>query len=73
MTAPCRNTQVKCWGDEYIIGHGGDMIMYTSTVGDHPDEMGDNLPYVDVGTVKAITAAAYQTCAILDDDTVKCW
>ena len=40
--------------------------------------MGDNLEYVDLGTgktVKAITAASggSHACAILQDDTVKCW
>jgi hypothetical protein len=38
--------------------------------------MGDNLDYVDLGTgktVKAITARGGHTCAILQDDTVKCW
>ena len=38
--------------------------------------MGDNLEYVDLGTgktVKAISPGAWHTCAILQDDTVKCW
>jgi hypothetical protein len=41
-----------------------------------PEDMGDNLPTVDLGTglsVKTLVAAQYANCAILDDDTVKCW
>ena len=39
-------------------------------------EMGDALPAVDLGTgrtAKAIAAGDTYTCAILDNDTVKCW
>ena len=38
--------------------------------------MGANLPTVDLGpghTAKAITTGNAHTCAILDDDTLKCW
>ena len=38
--------------------------------------MGDNLPYVDLSsgrTAKLIRTGVSHTCALLDDDTVKCW
>ena len=38
--------------------------------------MGDNLPVVDLGTgktAKQVSVASYHACAILNDDTVKCW
>ena len=38
--------------------------------------MGDALPWVDLGagrTVKAIAPGNRGTCAVLDNDTVKCW
>jgi alpha-tubulin suppressor-like RCC1 family protein len=64
---------VKCWGynkfGEFGYGH-------TDTLGDNPGEMGDNLPVVDLGTGKTATAISlsdWHTCALLDDDTVKCW
>jgi len=64
---------VKCWG---FNGSGqlglGDVI----NRGTLSDQMGDNLPYVDLGaghTAKLIRAGAYHTCALLDDDSVKCW
>ncbi|GHP08360.1 hypothetical protein PPROV_000709900 [Pycnococcus provasolii] len=65
--------KLKCWGwNEYgRLGYGD-----TTTRGDLPNSMGDNLPYVDVGTgrtVKQISAGELQTCAILDNDKVKCW
>ena len=64
---------VKCWGlnDRGQLGLGN-----TSARGDAPNEMGDNLPEVDLGTgrtAKYVTAGSYHTCAILDDDSVKCW
>ena len=51
-------------------GHGG------TNRGDNANEMGDNLPTVDLGTgktAKQIFCYFKQTCAILNDDTVKCW
>jgi len=64
---------VKCWGWGYWgqLGYGD-----TSTRGDEPNEMGDNLPTVDLGTgktAKQVVAGSSHTCAILNDDTVKCW
>ena len=44
--------------------------------GDDPGEMGDSLPAVDLGTdrtAKALAAGWAHTCALLDDDSVKCW
>ena len=38
--------------------------------------MGDNLPAVNLGTgrmAKAISVGDSHTCAVLDDDSVKCW
>lgn len=65
--------RMKCWGEN---GGGelglGDM----RSRGLDPSEMGDALPFVDLGTgrtAKAIAAGQYTTCALLDDDSVKCW
>lgn len=65
--------RMKCWGEN---GGGelglGDM----QSRGLDPSEMGDALPFVDLGTgrtAKAIAAGQYTTCALLDDDSVKCW
>lgn len=67
------NHQVKCWGDN---GYGQLGVGDLDDRGLLPEQMGDALPYVDLGTdrsVKQITSARYTTCAILDDDSVKCW
>lgn len=64
---------VKCWGkNEY--GQLG--LEDTENRGDEPDEMGDTLKAVQLGserTAVAITAGGNQSCALLDDGTVKCW
>ncbi|EYF02576.1 RCC1 domain-containing protein [Chondromyces apiculatus] len=64
---------VKCWGS----GQGGRLGLGTTTSrGDGPGEMGAALPTVDLGTghtAKAIAVGGFHTCAILDDDSVKCW
>lgn len=67
------NKSVKCWGNNYYgeLGMGD-----TNKRGDGPNEMGDNLPAVDLGTgrtAKALSIKTSSTCAILDNDTLKCW
>jgi alpha-tubulin suppressor-like RCC1 family protein len=67
------NGTVKCWG----YGAYGQTGQGTNTnIGEQPGEMGDALPAIDLGTgrtAKAVTASEYNTCALLDDATVKCW
>ena len=63
---------VKCWGlnDYGQLGYGD-----TNYRGD-ANEMGDNLPTVDLGSgksIKSLVAGFVHTCAVLNDDTVKCW
>ncbi|MFN3202882.1 MAG: fibrinogen-related protein [Bradymonadia bacterium] len=65
--------QVKCWGYNSTgqLGHGD-----TTQRGDHANEMGDNLPYTDLGNgvvAVALTAGQRHSCALLDDGGVKCW
>lgn len=65
--------RVKCWGAN---GGGRLGLGDSETRGDQDGEMGDALPFVDLGTgVKATAvAASYDaTCALLDDGRVKCW
>ena len=64
---------VKCWGDgaNGQLGYGD-----TSTRGNDPGEMGDLLPAIELGTGRtavALTAGFRHTCALLDDESVKCW
>lgn len=67
------NGDVKCWGSGEEGGLGlGD----TENRGDDPGEMGDDLPPVDLGagrTAVDITAGDSYTCAVLDNDELKCW
>ncbi|MFM7271398.1 MAG: InlB B-repeat-containing protein, partial [Actinomycetes bacterium] len=64
--------EVKCWG-----ANGGKLgIGDTANRGDDPGEMGDNLPPVDLGTGRSavkIAVGGDNSCAILDDATLKCW
>jgi alpha-tubulin suppressor-like RCC1 family protein len=65
--------QVKCWGSgaSGVSGYGS-----TATRGDGPGEMGDALPFVQLGTGRLavdITVAFEHACALLDDGSVKCW
>ncbi|MDA8832969.1 putative Ig domain-containing protein, partial [Candidatus Poseidoniales archaeon] len=59
---------VKCWGDDYKgqLGNGGSNSDITS-----PPASAINL---GTGrTAKAITGGEFHFCAILDDDSIKCW
>ncbi|HMQ24886.1 MAG TPA: carboxypeptidase regulatory-like domain-containing protein [Acidimicrobiales bacterium] len=67
------NGQVKCWGENTFgqLGLGDTVIR-----GDAAGEMGDALPAVDLGTGRTATtvvAGNINTCAILDDASLKCW
>jgi alpha-tubulin suppressor-like RCC1 family protein len=65
--------RVKCWGNNSLGQLGlGD----TDSRGDASSEMGDVLVPIEVGTgrtVKSISARALGYCALLDDDSIKCW
>ena len=64
---------VKCWGRNNYgqLGMGN-----TTQIGDGPNEMGDFLAAVDLGTSRTATEIAtgqHHSCALLDDGSVKCW
>jgi alpha-tubulin suppressor-like RCC1 family protein len=64
---------IKCWGSDYppVLG-----LESQVAIGDNSFEMGNALPAVALGTgltAKAVVAGANHTCAILEDDSVKCW
>ncbi|HMQ27905.1 MAG TPA: carboxypeptidase regulatory-like domain-containing protein, partial [Acidimicrobiales bacterium] len=71
---------VKCWGNN---GAGELGLGNTTLRGDGPNEMGDGLPAVDLGTGRTATAVTAggrldgngngSTCALLDDGSLKCW
>ena len=57
---------LKCWGRNYFLGYG-------STSG---DTYAPKTTAVNLGsgrTAKSVSLQYGHTCAILDDDTVKCW
>ncbi len=64
--------EVKCWGDGSVGETGHDnWNSYGDTVGSMA-----TLPVTNLGvgrTAKSIATGFEHTCAILDDDTVKCW
>jgi alpha-tubulin suppressor-like RCC1 family protein len=65
---------IKCWGTNQTLGQLG--LGDQTERGNWPPNMGDNLPFLDLGTgrkVKSVTAGVYHSCAILDDDSLKCW
>ncbi len=71
-SSPCallNDDRVKCWGTGWdgALGTGN-----TNHLGDGPNEMGDNLPYVNFGTGRTVKKL-YPQCAILDNDRLKCW
>jgi alpha-tubulin suppressor-like RCC1 family protein len=64
---------VKCWGRNEAgeLGIGDNLNR-----GNGWSDMGDNLPAVDLGTGRtaiAVAAGSSTSCAILDNNSVKCW
>ena len=71
ICALLENGKVKCWGhnDKGQLGHG-----HSNNRGGASEHMGDRLPYTDLGTTsKALSVGGRSSCAILDNDKVKCW
>lgn len=64
---------LKCFGSAYAGGLGtGD----TLDRGDQPNELGDQLPEVELGTnrtVVQVVAGGWRVCVILDDGSLKCF
>ncbi|GAB5365072.1 hypothetical protein AAMO2058_001025200 [Amorphochlora amoebiformis] len=63
---------IKCWGWG-VCGQTG--YGHVSTTGDDSNEMGTNLHNVHLNGLKAVDLALGEThtCALLEDDTVRCW
>lgn len=61
---------VRCWGlGEFgQLGYGN-----TTSIGDSEDPGAAGPVNLAGQTAKAITAGAFHTCAILDNDSVRCW
>ncbi|HUP55898.1 MAG TPA: hypothetical protein VM598_00495 [Bdellovibrionota bacterium] len=67
------NSELKCWGSGSSgqVGYGD-----SQNRGDARNEMGDRLPSVALGIGRRavqISAGYTHACALLDDDSVKCW
>jgi alpha-tubulin suppressor-like RCC1 family protein len=64
---------VKCWGENT----SGQLGLGTAlNMGDGANEMGDNLPFLNLGTGRTALELALgtaHTCVLLDNSTVKCW
>ena len=66
--SPCPTSWGKNTQGNLGLGHVHDL-------GNDDNELGDKLPYTDLGVVGAhrIDGGLDHTCAILEDGTVKCW
>jgi len=65
--------RVKCWGKGTELGLG---LGLGNNRGGDSSQMGAALPEVDLGSGRRavqIAAGGSHTCALLDDDSVKCW
>lgn len=65
--------KIKCWGAN---GRGSCGVGKGSNIGQEPGQMGDDLPYADMGTGKTALSIALgraHSCAVLNDHSVKCW
>ncbi len=65
--------RVKCWGRNQFGQLG---LGVSDNRGDQPGEMGDSLPFVDLGQslfAKDLIVMHNSTCALLNNDQLKCW
>ena len=66
------NNQIKCWGANNVGQLGYDDLVWRGNTAGQMASLG----YVDLGigrTAKKVAAGNNHTCAILDNDNVKCW
>ena len=64
---------VKCWGNGSLGGLGSEA---TAPLGDGNGEMGDSLPFVNLGvtrSARSISIGDQFVCVHLDNGTIKCW
>ncbi|MBI2521823.1 MAG: hypothetical protein HYV97_15515 [Bdellovibrio sp.] len=67
------NDKMKCWG---YNAQGQLGLNTTAAKGTAGGTMGDLLPYVNLGTGRTaidVKTGYYHTCAVLDNNDVKCW
>ena len=72
------NRKLKCWGANRSRERPGVLGVDSKklALGDLPNSMGDNLPYVDLGKntkVARISAGFDYSCALLMSGEIKCW
>ena len=63
--------KATCWGNSRTLGDG-----YVSNLGGAPEDMGNALAFVNVGSnrvIRQLVSTARTNCALLDDASVKCW
>ncbi|MDC0672384.1 hypothetical protein [Nannocystis radixulma] len=71
--AVLNDARLKCWGWN---GNGALGLGNTNHRGDNPNEMGNALPFVDLGagaTVSALGVGDMHSCSVLTGGAVKCW
>ena len=65
--------RIKCWGNN----HDGQLgLGHLVGKGANKGEMGDSLPYVDLGQgsrAKSVRAGFAHTCALLENGALRCW
>ena len=65
---------VKCWGMSGTTGNGVSSV--GSNIGDEPNEMGDNLPAIDLGTgiiPQSMVSGYTHTCVLFTNQKIKCF
>lgn len=67
--AVSRERRLKCWGSDYL---GLGLLGGNWSVGDAPDEMGDALPYVDLGTGRSVARIGGHNGILRDDGSILC-
>lgn len=68
-----KDRRIKCWGEN---SRGQLGLGDRENRGDEPDEMGNDLPFVDLGDVQGVRQLALgrdHTCALSGTNLVRCW